>query len=269
MCNRPSAGPDVGGAPWPVPTPAVRRARLRLCRIVQFARRRTRCRTKPHSTRLDLSAVARCGTTAGRESGAANAGNCSGSGTLDARSAAGRAQWTACATGCTATTSWDCRTRSTGLVATAPSSRFQRNRWFAVVRPRGAEWPDRAHYSRSQGFGPHPRSRHSRRRLGRPEWVVCGPSGVSRLTKKRHSTDETGGVPSAALSISAGCGWGVRMSQRCGACSCCRGSGNGYSPVYEAAARHRAFRGNEHATMTHPFSKGRSITRAPPPRPYT
>jgi hypothetical protein len=40
--------------------------------------------------------------------------------------------------------------------------------------------------------------------------------------------------------------WGVRMSQRCGACSCCRGSGNGYSPVYEAAARHRAFWGNEH-----------------------
>jgi hypothetical protein len=62
---------------------------------------------------------------------------------------------------------------------------------------------------------------------------------------------------------------GVRMTQRCGARSCCGGSGNGYSPVYEAAARHRTFRGNEHATMTHPFSKGRLITRAPPPRPYT
>ena len=45
--------------------------------------------------------------------------------------------------------------------------------------------------------------------------------------------------------------------------------GNGYSPVYDAAARHRAFRGNEHATMMHPFSKCRWITRAPLPRPYT
>ena len=100
-------------------------------------------------------------------------------------------------------------------------------------------------------------------------WVVCGPSGVSLLTKietfNRRNWRRCRPPPITPPSVC----WGARMSQRCGACSCCRGSGNGYSPVYEAAARHRAFRGNEHATMTHPFSKGRSITRAPPPRPYT
>jgi hypothetical protein len=150
VCNRLSAGPDVGGAPWPIPTPAVRGARLRLCRIVQFARRQTRCRTKPHSTRLDLSADLRDAAQP-RDAKAARRTLAVAlvleRWTRDLRPR--RAQWTACATGCTATTSWDRRTRSTSLAATAPSSHFQQNRWFAVVRPRGAERPDRAHNCRS------------------------------------------------------------------------------------------------------------------------
>jgi hypothetical protein len=113
--------------------------------------------------------------------------------------------------------------------------------------------------SANEGLGDAHGDRGAPDRCDIPAIQPPPPVSGARITRSRCGS---GGVPSAALSISAGCRWGVQMTQRCGACSCCRGSGNEYSPVYKAAARHRTFRGNEHATMTHPFSKGRSITRA-------
>jgi hypothetical protein len=83
-----------------------------------------------------------------------------------------------------------------------------------------------------------PDSGHGPQSVVRRPWVVCGPSGVSLLTKKktfnrrnwRRSVRLLIDLPLLYVGASP-------MSQRCGACSCCPGWGNGYSPIYGAAAR--------------------------------